>query len=212
METLLAVVTFFVLYSTWLLLTGYGVFSVVNATNRYDHFSNLPRVAKGSIIFVGDSLICGGEWNEIFPGAISRGIMGQSSTQLIDRLQTHYSDIRGCTIFLSIGTNDVLKSALVCKAHDVVSRVRFIKQYFEGNDNRVFVCQISNLPVALDPLRTSLAVNRELRAPIVWQTSAPGWIGSAHTLDGVHPSAASYRLWAENCRRALLTPETLAED
>ncbi len=55
---------------------------------RWTLFQNLPD-APGEILFVGNSITDGGEWEELFPGVLARnrGISGDISAGVLHRLE-----------------------------------------------------------------------------------------------------------------------------
>jgi lysophospholipase L1-like esterase len=74
---------------------------------RADFFRAHPAL-PGDIIFMGDSLTAGGNWDEIFPGMgiKNRGINADLTTGLQDRLDC-VTQGHPAAIFILIGTNDL---------------------------------------------------------------------------------------------------------
>lgn len=67
-------------------------------------------VKPGSILFVGDSITEGYPLFEMFPFGYpiyNRGISGETSKQLLDRIHEQILDLKPAQIFLLIGTNDI---------------------------------------------------------------------------------------------------------
>ncbi len=71
---------------------------------RESIFEHLPPVAHG-IVFLGDSHIGQYEWGEMFPGAVNRGIGGDTTVGLLKRLPGVVRT-NPRAIFLAIGCND----------------------------------------------------------------------------------------------------------
>jgi len=76
---------------------------------RKSHFENLPN-DKREVIFVGDSIIDGCEWSEMFGNKRikNRGISGDGSQGVLDRLD-EITDSNPQKIFLMIGVNDLAR-------------------------------------------------------------------------------------------------------
>ena len=75
---------------------------------RVSLFRLLPK-APGQIVFLGNSITDGAEWNELFPGTapiINRGISGDMTAGVLNRLD-EVTDRKPAKIFLLIGTNDL---------------------------------------------------------------------------------------------------------
>ena len=73
---------------------------------RESLFERLPA-RKNSVVFLGDSLVAGCEWSEIFPGALNRGIGGDTTSGVLKRLGTITKD-RPAAIFVMVGSNDLI--------------------------------------------------------------------------------------------------------
>jgi lysophospholipase L1-like esterase len=73
-------------------------------------FTHLNAVAKpGSIVFLGDSITDFFRVNEFFPGVyvINRGISGDTTDGVLNRLAESVYELSPSKIFLMIGTNDL---------------------------------------------------------------------------------------------------------
>lgn len=72
-------------------------------------FDVLPA-QQGSIVFVGDSITEGCHWSELLqnPAAFNRGIGGDTTADILDRLQQIYP-LQPRKLFLMIGINDMLR-------------------------------------------------------------------------------------------------------
>lgn len=77
---------------------------------RVSLFSNLPQT-KDDIIFLGNSITDGGEWNEMFADLKikNRGISGDITAGVLNRLHEIYSR-KPAKVFLLIGTNDLARN------------------------------------------------------------------------------------------------------
>src|SRR6476660_7913769 len=74
---------------------------------RYSLFSSLPQTS-GDIIFLGNSIIDGGEWSELFNDLRikNRGISGDVSAGVLNRL-TEIIHRKPGKLFVMIGINDL---------------------------------------------------------------------------------------------------------
>ena len=74
---------------------------------RVSHFRTLP-IKQGEVIFLGNSISDGAEWNELFNNSniINRGISGDKTAGILNRLN-EVVQRKPSKIFLLIGTNDL---------------------------------------------------------------------------------------------------------
>jgi lysophospholipase L1-like esterase len=166
----------------------------------------LPNT-ESEIVFVGDSLIADGPWSELFCPIKNRGIGGETTSGLLDRLD-EVTESQPHKIFLLIGTNclaaDVPVAQVVRNYRELLERVRR-----ESPQTRVYV--ISVLPVnprfAKGPVHVNATIrelNRQLR-DLVGQfasvtfldvfdalTDASGDLRKDLTTDGLHLNLDGY--------------------
>ena len=102
----------------------------------------LPNT-EAEIVFVGDSLIADGPWSELYCPIKNRGIGGETTSGLLDRLD-EVTESHPRKIFLLVGTNcladDVPVAQVVRNYRKLLERIRR-----ESPQTQVFV--ISVLPV-----------------------------------------------------------------
>lgn len=102
----------------------------------------LPNT-EAEIVFVGDSLIAEGPWSELYCPIKNRGIGGETTSGLLDRLD-EVTESQPRKIFLPVGTNclaaDIPVAQVVRNYRKILERVRQ-----ESPRTRVYV--ISVLPV-----------------------------------------------------------------
>jgi lysophospholipase L1-like esterase len=102
----------------------------------------LPNT-EAEIVFAGDSLIADGPWSELYSPIKNRGIGGETTAGLLDRLD-EVTESRPLKIFLLVGTNclaaDIPVAQVVRNYRKILERVRR-----ESPQSQVFV--ISVLPV-----------------------------------------------------------------
>lgn len=75
--------------------------------NKVSLYEELPKI-QGKIVFLGDSITDGNEWNELFdhPNIINRGISGDTTEGILYRIDQIYV-LKPSKIFILIGTNDL---------------------------------------------------------------------------------------------------------
>ena len=172
---------------------------------RMDLFAATP-LAAGDIVFLGDSLTEGAEWNELFPDlpVRDRGISGDTTAGVLQRLGT-ITSARPAAVFLLIGTNE-LGPALdpapsLARQREILARIRR-----ESPDTRVFVQSL--LPRAGTYRERVESYNDALRG--ICREAGVGFIdlypaflapdGSLRdelTFDELHLTGAGYRRWRE---------------
>jgi len=160
---------------------------------------------------LGDSLTEWGNWHELVPEfrIINRGIAGDTSSGVLDRLQEVIGR-RPKVVFVMIGTNDiglqVPHEVLLRNLREIVTRLRDaliipVAQsiLFRGgwqqasNDaiaavNAEWAAYCAAEGVRFLDLNASMAVN--------------GHLPDAMTFDGLHLTAAAYRVWRDAVIRA----------
>ena len=184
---------------------------------RHDQKASMFRetpVRPGAIVFLGNSLTEGGNWQELFPDheVLNRGIGGDVATGVlarIDEVVRHQPSV----LFLCIGTNDltagVERAVIVATVGEILDVL-----HTESPDTEVIVQSVP--PVApnvvfghaLDPI---LALNDDLRAlcdargltyldlhPIL--AGDDGHLRPDLTNDGLHLLGPAYLLWADAVR------------
>ena len=107
---------------------------------RRSLFEKLPVTSK-DIVFLGNSITDGGEWNELLanPRVKNRGISGDRSSWMLDRVGGQPRKL-----FLLIGTNDL---AAGTPAAEVVANVRKIVERFQSESPRTKLYVQSVFPV-----------------------------------------------------------------
>ena len=86
-------------------------FGVVIRKQRLDAFGTFNRLAQpNGIVLVGDSIIEGFPIHELYRGPLlvyNRGISGDTSRDVLNRLEESVYALRPAKVFLLIGTNDI---------------------------------------------------------------------------------------------------------
>ncbi|MBS1500881.1 MAG: family 20 glycosylhydrolase [Bacteroidetes bacterium] len=111
---------------------------------RVTHFRLLPK-RKNAIVFLGNSITDGGEWDELFGDdhIINRGISGDFTAGVINRLD-EVTSRQPAKIFLLIGINDLArKTTPDSVVHNILLIADYIRQ--QSPATRLFIQSI--LPV-----------------------------------------------------------------
>jgi lysophospholipase L1-like esterase len=110
--------------------------------DRRAQFRKLPNTDP-EIIFAGDSLVADGPWAELYSPIKNRGIGGETTAGLLDRLD-EVTESQPRKIFLLVGTNclaaDIPVAQVVRNYHKILERI-----HRESPQTQVFV--VSVLPV-----------------------------------------------------------------
>ncbi len=200
---------------------GYGQEAGIDSsylTSHYNQrlafFKQIPPQKK-EIVFLGNSITEGGEWQELIPGkhVLNRGISGDVTFGVLARLDEIVVS-KPSKIFIMIGINDLkrgISPALIL--HNYSRILSYIKQKSPGT--RVFLQSI--LPVNKYMLGDSykkittekinelnsglqqLAKERKLKYLDVQQVfnDGSGLMKKEFTLDGIHLRSAAYILWVK---------------
>ena len=125
---------------------------------RRSLFEKLPVTSK-DIVFLGNSITDGGEWNELLanPRVKNRGISGDRSSWMLDRLDPIVGG-QPRKLFLLIGTNDL---AAGTPAAEVVANVRKIVERFQSEPPGTFDAILMEIMM---PVMDGLAATRAIRA------------------------------------------------
>lgn len=180
---------------------------------RKAHFERLPN-SKGEIIFIGDSIIDGCEWGELFGNTQikNRGISGDVTQGVLNRL-TEVTESKPEKVFLMIGTNDLARSITTEK---VIRNLAHIVENInaESPDTEVFLHSI--LPVNNHYGKFNGHTKNGAKIKAVNAALSQG-VGGRYTFidlhtrfsdkdgkldlglsnDGLHLNGAGYERWAE---------------
>ncbi|MBM0650628.1 sialate O-acetylesterase [Capnocytophaga genosp. AHN8471] len=114
---------------------------------RASLFSKLPITSK-DIVFIGNSITNGAEWNELFPRkqVKNRGISGDTSEGVYDRLEPVVKG-KPAKIFILIGINDISRGV---KVEDIVLNMKRIVEKIQNESPKTKIYIQSILPVNPD--------------------------------------------------------------
>ncbi len=111
---------------------------------RATHFKTMPA-SKGKIIFCGNSITDGGEWQELFNdlNIVNRGISGDISQGVIDRID-EMTAMHPSKFFLLIGINDLARGT---SANTIAENIqKIITQFsYKSPETKIYIQSV--LPV-----------------------------------------------------------------
>jgi lysophospholipase L1-like esterase len=113
-----------------------------NYAQRESLFELLPK-PNNRIVFAGDSLTQGCEWGEFYPGALNRGIGGDTSAGMMKRIGT-ITELNPRAVFLMIGSNDLFNLGL--SPRQTIENIRAAVAEIHRASPQVPVYLESNLP------------------------------------------------------------------
>lgn len=182
------------------------------AAGIYEHRKTMLELLPkqdSCIVFLGDSIIEGCEWNELFdnPKILNRGIPGDFTFGVLDRLPT-ITKLQAQQIFLMVGINDLI----LRNAESMLSNYEKILQEIEQQSSVSSVYIHSLLPVNNDLRRAGIknelivSVNEKIKAlakkyqskyidlhPLLKDST--GKLDAQYTSDGIHINGRGYALW-----------------
>lgn len=164
----------------------------------------LPPVQAGDVVFLGDSITAGGDWQKAFPDipTCNHGINGDTSGGVLQRLKA-ITDYKPSKIFLKIGTNDL---ALEISIETILDNYRQILNEIKSDTPATMVYAQSVLPRALSFRRRIESLNdgiKELSLSLNYSflnlypafQDPTGALRAEFTDDDLHLSPAGYRHW-----------------
>ena len=184
----------------------------LNYRLRRLYFSMTANSKQNPVVFFGDSITFGADWQRLFPDTpvVNRGISGDTTLGLLNR-QAEIIELKPRQIFLMIGTNDLCFNRTPDK---VLANYDLILQRFrrELPDTPVFVQSILPFNDQLFPANGLRRNNNicELNQGIKllaqrhgYQyldltgsfTGADGRLLPQYTYDGLHLNDAAYLVW-----------------
>lgn len=179
-----------------------------NHYNQKSDFYHSHPVNKGDIVFMGDSITDGANWDELFPGlpVKSRGINADTTTGVLNRIG-YTLCCSPAAIFLLIGTND-LPLFEYRKDNEILATYRqILQQCKEGSpETKVYVQSI--LPRTHSFEKRILHINQKLAALAAefgfefidlysHFVSPKGSLRDELTNDHLHLMAPGYVLWVK---------------
>lgn len=182
---------------------------------RRSLFEKLPVTSK-DIVFLGNSITDGGEWNELLanPRVKNRGISGDRSSWMLDRLDPIVGG-QPRKLFLLIGTNDL---AAGVTPEEIVTNVSKLIDRFQSESRwtKIYVQSIlpvngvdfskfknhyahSHLIVPTNKKLEALCDEKGVTYLDVWGALADhdGKLDKRYTNDGLHLMGPGYLVWRD---------------
>lgn len=127
--------------------------SKVDKKEYYEELNN--EIDKDSIVFLGDSLTEFYRLEEFFRGynIYNRGIAGDTTDGVLDRLQTNVIKMKPSKVFLQIGTNDLDEKKM--EKENIITNIELILTTLRDNLPNTKLYLISLYPVNLKALLCS---------------------------------------------------------
>lgn len=202
------------------LLLGFLVYSTYSngqphSTYYYQQqtlFESLP-VQNNKIIFCGNSITDGGEWQEIFNdiNIINRGISGDDIQGVIDRID-ELTRHQPSKLFLLIGVNDIARGT---ETKIIANKIKiFIEHFLQISPaTKIYVQSIlpvnsgfNKFPSHTNKTDSILLLNKQLailpnKLPVTfinlnsWFSDKNKMLDSTLTNDGLHLKGKGYMLW-----------------
>lgn len=179
---------------------------------RVTYFNTLPQT-KNDIIFLGNSITDGAEWNEGFADLHikNRGISGDITAGVINRLK-EITDRKPKKIFLLIGVNDLSRNI---SSDSALKNIFFIADFIQQQSAATKLYIQSILPVNnyfgkfathTNKGAAILTINKELQKGATthhytfvdmfpYFSDAEGKLNKKYTNDGLHLLGEGYALW-----------------
>jgi lysophospholipase L1-like esterase len=179
-----------------------------------DQFRQYPNSSK-DIIFLGNSITSGVDWNELLqnPNVRNRGISSDISFGILDRLD-EVTEGKPAKVFILIGINDISRNvpdSFILKNYQLM--ITRIKK--ESPNTKIYFQTILPVNNEFKPSRNQfnkdehiLYINEELKKMAEREkiclidlhshfSGADQKLDKKYTYDGLHLNAAGYALWAE---------------
>lgn len=196
---------------------GTGFLNPPEITQFYDDMlgSQLQldsSVEAGSVIFLGDSITQGLNVAAVTHPAINFGIGMDTSLGLLQRIPQYSSLAKASKIVVAIGVNDLMRTSR--SNEGIIENYRLILDALPSDvpvsiqavfpvDEREGMSGMNQRIFALNESLKALADRRNMRFINLYGavTNADGNLkAELHVGDGVHLSAAAYRLWIDELK------------
>lgn len=188
----------------------------MNYANRQTLFEYLPA-PKHSIVFLGDSLTSGCEWGEFFPGALNRGIGGDTSIGVLGRIAS-ITQLSPRAVFLMIGSNDQFN--LRISPEQTVANIQAIIAEIRRASPETVVYLESNMPHGLTQTNIHARLVNQGLQPLgdgkavvyidLYSAFLDGnLLNSKFSSDGTHLNGDGYLLWKKLIEPYVLQPPAI---
>ena len=179
---------------------------------KASHFKTLPNL-ENEIVFLGDSLTDGCNWDEMFPNknVVNRGISGDQTSGVLYRLD-EVTESKPLKVFLMIGVNDLAQGKI---EEEVVYNIKQIVKIIhkKSPDTEIYIqsllpinSRFNNFPNHTDKTEPIIRINRALKNfsdmnDITYidlyslLADKDNQLDSEYTNDGLHLKGSGYRMW-----------------
>lgn len=171
------------------------------------------KIGENKIVFLGNSLTEGGQWDKYFPEAapVNRGISGDNTEGILNRID----EIAGsypAQLFILAGINDISQNI---PNKQIIKHYRYIIQRVKDQSPETAIYIQSLLPINNDfghykrligKEKQIIKLNKELKKlaskeKIIFVNINPlymddqGKLDAQHTNDGLHLTETAYSIW-----------------
>jgi len=186
--------------------------------HKVSQFEELAKRTKGNpIVMLGNSITDGFMTNEYLPEykIINRGISGDITQGLLDRLASSVVALKPSMLFIMIGTNDIARGF---SDSLILANYETLVQEISTKSPKTKIVIESILPTRNRPERSNERIdtlNRKLkefadqhRVEYLDLQSLfkdrEGNLGEEYSLDGLHLNGAAYTIWAEELKKRII--------
>ena len=194
---------------------GKPIYNDLNARRR--SLFELLEIKPGSIVMLGDNLVDGCEWNELFdnPAIVNRGIHGDRVAWMGNRIEA-ITKAKPAKIFFMAGSQDLVHKT---KSKDCVLMIAKLVQQMhqQSPQTKIYVQSILpwNLNVPAQEARKESTLNIRIDNCNKWlrnwcegqgytfvdvasaMSDADGHLDARYTWDGVNLNGVGYLVWKE---------------
>lgn len=188
--------------------------------NRVSQFEILPN-KKNQIIFVGDSITDGCEWNELFQNnsVKNRGISSDTTKGVLKRIE-QINILKPKKVFIMIGVNDlgtkVSIEEIIKNYREIVKNIKekskksgiIIQSILPVNENYVGNIK-NNSVIKLNQEIKKMAEDEKLLFVDLYNLylDKTGNMDMSFTYDGIHLNGKGYSLWRDNIEKLVKIKE-----
>jgi lysophospholipase L1-like esterase len=184
-----------------------------------------PKPDRPRIVFLGDSITDFWRLNEYFPDrdVVNRGISGQTTGQMLGRVQSDVMKLRPSALLVLGGTNDIARGISLAAVEDNLTMIADLADFRGIKVILAAVLPVSDYQQDVDPsyARTHLRPPGTIKSLNSWIQSfcaqrkfqyldyyspmvdASGFLPADLSDDGLHPNSKGYRVMAPLALKAI---------
>lgn len=176
--------------------------------HKVSQFSMLKDISSAKIMMLGDSITDEGEWSELWQEVVqNRGISGDTTSGVLDRLNTVSSNIK--EVYIMIGVNDIMRGT---KFEVVFDNYKKIVEFFQKLGIKINIqstlyigeSRKKDFNIEVEKLNSSLkefAKQNSINFIDLNQILAPNKVlKSEFTKDDLHLNGDAYKLWIDELK------------